>query len=160
MNIEIKELAINGVRFALLPVYKDPRGWLCETFRSDWLPAPPLPAMTYISLTLPGQTRGPHEHRTQTDIFVFFGSNPFLVYLWDNRPASPTYKKHLRLTAGEESPALLIVPPGVVHAYKNIGNLPGYVLNHPDRLYRGPGKKEPADEIRYEDDPGQPFPVD
>ena len=46
---------------------------------------------------------------------------------------------------------LLIVPPGVVHAYKNVGNEPGLVFNCPDRLYKGVGRKEPVDEIRHEE---------
>jgi len=164
LNITIQELEISGVLFALLPTHTDQRGWLCETFRPDWFARLPLtvpqPAMSYISATLPGQTRGPHEHRNQTDIFVFFGSTIFLVYLWDNRPASKTYKKHLRLSIGEEKPGLVIVPAGVVHAYKNIGTCPGFVLNQPDRLYRSWNKNEPPDEIRYEDDPASPFKTD
>jgi dTDP-4-dehydrorhamnose 3,5-epimerase len=52
---------------------------------------------------------------------------------------------------GENNPVFVIVPPGVVHAYQNIGAADAFVLNFPDRLYAGRGRKEPVDEIRYED---------
>ena len=52
--------------------------------------------------------------------------------------------------AGIDSPRALIVPPGVVHAYRNIGDMPGLVVNCPNRLYRGHGGKHRIDEIRHE----------
>ena len=36
----------------------------------------------------------------------------------------------------------------------------GRVFNAPTRLYRGEGRKELVDEIRYEDRPGSPFVLD
>ena len=38
---------------------------------------------------------------------------------------------------------MLIVPPGVVHAYQNVGEIPGLVCNFANRLYRGPGRSRP-----------------
>jgi dTDP-4-dehydrorhamnose 3,5-epimerase len=55
---------------------------------------------------------------------------------------------------------LVVVPPGVVHAYSNVGTGPGWVFNCPDRLYKGTGRKEPVDEIRHELDPQSPFKLD
>jgi dTDP-4-dehydrorhamnose 3,5-epimerase len=52
---------------------------------------------------------------------------------------------------GSDAPTLVIVPPGVVHAYRNVGDRDAFVLNFPDQLYAGWGKKEPVDEIRHED---------
>ena len=45
----------------------------------------------------------------------------------------------------------MTVPPGVVHAYRNVGSSDAFVLNFPDKLYAGWGKKEPVDEIRHEE---------
>ena len=59
--------------------------------------------------------------------------------------------------AGEENACTVVIPPGVVHAYRNVGESDAYVLNFPDALYAGDGKKEPIDEIRHEDDPDSPF---
>jgi dTDP-4-dehydrorhamnose 3,5-epimerase len=88
------------------------------------------------------------------------GPSSFQVWLWDARPGSPTHGNKQVEVVGEQRPMLLIVPPGVVHAYKNVGSEPGLVFNAPNRLYRGPGKKEPVDEIRHEDQPDSPYQLD
>ncbi|MBI5463910.1 MAG: dTDP-4-dehydrorhamnose 3,5-epimerase family protein [Ignavibacteriales bacterium] len=130
--------------------YSDSRGWLIETFRSDEIHSDLLPAMAYVSSTLPGVARGPHEHADQTDVFAFIGPSIFRIYLWDARKNSSTYRHRLRFEAGEGNPKLVVIPPGVVHAYKNIGAVDGLVLNFPNRLYAGKGKKDTVDEIRHE----------
>jgi dTDP-4-dehydrorhamnose 3,5-epimerase len=54
----------------------------------------------------------------------------------------------------------VIIPKGVVHAYRNIGASQGMVLNFPNRLYAGTGKKSPVDEIRHEVEANSPFRLD
>ena len=61
---------------------------------------------------------------------------------------------------GVDRPMALIIPPGVAHAYKNVGAETGVVFNCPNRLYKGPGRKEPVDEIRHEEDPKSRFRLD
>jgi dTDP-4-dehydrorhamnose 3,5-epimerase len=116
--------------------------------------------MAYLSMTRPGVVRGPHEHREQTDFFAFAGPSDFEVTLWDNRAGSPTFGWRETFVLGASRPATLIVPPGVVHAYRNVGKVEGWVLNFPNRLYKGPGRQEPVDEIRHEDDSGSRFKVE
>ncbi len=144
---------IEGVVVEEFRIFRDDRGWLSELFRSDSLPEGFMPEMGYISLTYPGVIRGPHEHREQTDYFCFMGH--FSLYLWDNRGTSPTYGNSMLIKNAEKM--IVIVPPGVVHAYRNTGDSDGLVLNFPDRLYRGPGKKDEVDEVRYEAMPESPF---
>ena len=62
---------IDGVVMRPLKVFNDSRGWLVELFRQDELMQEWWPVMTYVSQTLPGVTRGPHEHVDQTDGFAF-----------------------------------------------------------------------------------------
>jgi dTDP-4-dehydrorhamnose 3,5-epimerase len=137
--------------------WNDARGWLVELFRQDELAPEFLPQMSYISLTHPGVTRGPHEHIDQADYFCFFGPGNFRLDLWDNRPTSNTYHYHQTLIAGMDSPLSVLIPAGIVHAYTNISNEPGLVINCPNRLYKGPGRQEAVDEIRHEDDPATIF---
>jgi dTDP-4-dehydrorhamnose 3,5-epimerase len=151
---------IDGVIWRPLRKYHDPRGWLCELFRHDELPAEFHPVMAYISLTEPGVARGPHEHRDQADVFCFLGPGTFKVYLWDNRPASPTYRARQTVAAGADNPQLVVIPAGVAHAYKCVSAESGVVFNCPNRLYKGPGRKEPVDEVRHEDDAASPFHLD
>lgn len=151
---------IHDVTVRPLTKFLDERGWLSELFRLDELEGVMTPAMAYISMTAPGVARGPHEHVEQTDYFCFLGPSNFKVYLWDRRPDSPTFGARQVFYAGVDSPRMVIVPPGVVHAYKNVGIDNGLVFNAPDRLYAGEGKRSPVDEIRHEDLEGSPFCLD
>jgi dTDP-4-dehydrorhamnose 3,5-epimerase len=158
LNMKWTKGQIDGVIVKKLTKHHDQRGFLCETFRSDELPPGIEPVMSYASYTEAGIARGPHEHTEQTDIFAFLGPGTFLLKLWDNRPKSVTYGHYMELTAGRDNSLTVIIPPGIVHGYKNISSAEqGMVLNFPDRLYRGPGKKEAVDEIRHEDDADSPF---
>lgn len=146
-STEIENL-LPGVILTPLKRYEDARGWLTELFREDELPKGFSPQMGYISLTHPGVSRGPHEHRDQTDGFAFLYGT-FRLYLWENRPGRE--RVQCVFEAGEANPIFLVVPPGIVHAYQNIGEADAISLNFPDRLYAGWGRKEPVDEIRHED---------
>ena len=142
---------IDGVVIAPIKAFADHRGWLMEVYRKDELAEDLHPAMAYISQTEVGVVRGPHEHVDQTDYFVFLGPSDFEIYLWDARDDSPTRGHKLVQLCGQSSPCSVVVPPGVIHAYKNVGEIPGWVFNAPNRLYAGQGKREPVDEIRHED---------
>jgi len=149
--MEFKKGNIEGVYIERLIKHVDERGFLVETVRQDTLPEGVKFVMSYISYTEPGVSRGPHEHREQTDIFAFIGPGNFKIQLWDNRKGSFTNGNKMELYGGEDNPLLVIVPPGVVHGYKNISHIKrGMVINYPDRLYRGWGKIEEVDEIRHE----------
>ena len=151
---------IDGVVITPLKQHSDPRGWLGELFRSDETPAELMPAMAYVSMTYPGVTRGPHEHVDQTDTFGFVGPGTFRLKLWDARRDSPTYGYCLTVDAGAGNPAIAVVPPGVVHGYRNVSDENGLVLNFPNRLYAGRQRREPVDEIRHEDEPDGAFRMD
>ena len=151
---------ISDVIIRDLTKYQDNRGWLMELFRNDVVAEEYIPVMSYISQTEPGIARGPHEHRDQADLFCFMGPSTFRLYLWDARTSSPSFCRRMVFDAGEQKPQAVIVPAGIVHAYKNIGLKPGWVINLPNRLYAGTGRKETVDEIRYEDDTHSPFQLD
>jgi len=151
---------INEVIVRNLCKINDQRGWLTELFRHDELSAEFLPAMAYISSTLPGATRGPHEHLDQADLFCFLGPSNFKLRMWDTRTDSPTFRNVMTLVVGANDPKAVIVPRGVVHAYQNTGLVDGIVINCPNRLYMGEQRREPVDEIRHEDDGNTIFMMD
>lgn len=152
--------AIEGVVVYELRQHRDERGWLAELFRHDELAEEFYPAMAYISTTAPGLTRGPHEHREQADLFCFLGPSNFQLRMWDNRSGSETARHVMTLLVGEDNPQAVIIPKGIVHAYRNIGAVSGVVINCPNRLYMGAGKREAVDEIRHEDDPQTVYRMD
>ncbi len=148
---------VAGVALRPLRQHRDDRGWLAEVFRRDEPDGASPPAMAYVSVTRPGVVRGPHEHRQQADRFCFAGPGRFLLVLWDARPDSPTRGNVQVEEVGEERPVVVVVPPGVVHAYRCLGPGEGWVLNLPDHLYGGPGRAGEVDEIRHEDREDSPF---
>ena len=160
LPMEFKQGKIHDVVVKPLSKYLDERGWLAELYRADELEPGILPVMAYISMTQPGVARGPHEHVDQTDYFCFIGPSNFKVYLWDSRKDSPSYGTSQVVFAGIDLPMMMIVPPGVVHAYKNVGIDNGIVFNGPNRLYAGEGKRLPVDEIRHEEAADSPFRLD
>ncbi len=143
---------MEGLEIKELIIFEDQRGWLGEILRVDETNLKPL--MAYLSMTTPGTVRGPHEHKEQTDFFCFMGR--FRLYLWDNRKNSSEYLEK-KIIDTSDIPTIAVIPPGIVHAYKNIGDSNAYVINLPDRLYGGWGKTKPIDEIRYEDNLFSPF---
>ena len=150
--MEFKKGEIEGVVIEKLIKFSDERGFLVETFRIDNLKDNLQPVMSYVSYTRPWIARGPHEHLKQTDIFCFISPGNFRIKLWDNRKESKTYRCCMEIVGGKDNPIRVIVPPGVVHGYKNISQgVDGIVLNYPDKLYRGWARKEEVDEIRHED---------
>jgi dTDP-4-dehydrorhamnose 3,5-epimerase len=154
-------MSIIGVHWHPRKRHADKRGWLVELFRIDEIEGlMQSPVMAYVSETLPGIARGPHEHKFQTDYFCFFGPSDFKLYLWDNRLESPTYGSREIGIVGESNPMAIVVPYGVVHAYRNVGKVPGLVVNSLDQLYGGWDREEPVDEIRHEDDPTTRFILD
>ena len=152
--------ALAGVMIRQLRCFEDSRGWLTEFFRSDELDASLLPAMGYLSQTKPGVSRGPHEHLDQSDQFFFPGPGVFLLGLWDNRNKSPTNGKRMVIEVGGKHPCSVIIPPGVVHAYACVSDMPGQVINIPNRLYKGKDKADLIDEVRHEEDPTSPYVLD
>lgn len=151
---------INDVVIRELKKFTDDRGWLMELFRIDEIDPEFHPEMAYISMTRPGVTRGPHEHKYQADYFCFIGPSTFRLYLWDNRPDSSTYKEKYQIDVGENKPTTVIVPKGIVHAYKNIGTLDGAVFNAANKLYAGNNRDEEVDEIRHENDSESAFKIE
>jgi dTDP-4-dehydrorhamnose 3,5-epimerase len=156
MNTTIQH-EISGVSIVSLLFRNDCRGWLTELFRHDELDSHHHPVMAYISETKPGYGRGPHEHRDQTDLFIFLGPGNLKLCLWDARTDSPTYCNKIELTVGESYPCRVIVPPGVVHGYRNISQKNTLVLNMPNRLFAGKDRQEPVDEIRHENNQNSPY---
>jgi dTDP-4-dehydrorhamnose 3,5-epimerase len=152
--------AIDGLIQKPLKCFDDARGWLIELYRQDELLPADYPRMAYLSQTLPGAVRGPHEHREQTDCFAFLGPGDLKLYLWDTRADSPTSGNRQTLLVGQSNRQTVIIPPGVVHAYKNVSPVPALVFNGPNRLYAGEGRQQPVDEIRHEDRPDSPFVLD
>ncbi|HOD86669.1 MAG TPA: dTDP-4-dehydrorhamnose 3,5-epimerase family protein [bacterium] len=148
---------IKGVIIKEIKKFSDDRGWLMEIYRRD--ESDLAPAMSYVSLTLPGVIRGPHEHVYQSDFFVFIGPGRFRLHLWDRRADSSTKGEKMEIEVGEDNPCSVLVPPGVVHGYQCLSGVPALSINLPDKLYKGVLKQDEIDEIRWEQNPDSPYKI-
>jgi dTDP-4-dehydrorhamnose 3,5-epimerase len=91
---------IQGAVIRKLEKNSDERGFLAEIFRHDETDF--REAMGYVSLTNPGIVRGPHEHVSQSDCFVFLGPGSFELHLWDRRAGSVSEGEHFQAVVGQE----------------------------------------------------------
>lgn len=149
LSPESKDL-IAGVRIQPYTVWPDDRGYFFEIARlGHGLPAEFDKDSTQISaaLSYPGTIKAFHYHRHQTDCWVPM-SGMLQVALVDMRSGSPTFGVRNTLYVGGLRRWQLLVPPGIAHGYKVIGNEPAMLVYLTDRFYN------PRDEGRVPyDDP-------
>jgi dTDP-4-dehydrorhamnose 3,5-epimerase len=141
---------IEGVRVQAFDVWPDDRGYFLEVIRMrQGLAAhfPPETTQVSAALSYPGTIKAFHFHQHQTDLWVP-ASGMLQVALVDLRPDSPTFGVRNTLYVGSLKPWQLLIPPGVGHGYKVIGEGPGILVYVTNRLYN------PRDEGRIpHDDP-------
>ena len=141
---------IEGVRVQAFDVWPDDRGYFLEVVRMrQGLAAhfPPETTQVSAALSYPGTIKAFHFHQRQTDLWVP-ASGMLQVALVDLRPDSPTFGVRNTLYVGSLKPWQLLIPPGVGHGYKVIGEGPGILVYVTNRLYN------PRDEGRIpHDDP-------
>ena len=133
---ESKDL-ISGVRASAVPLWPDDRGYFMEVIRiGQGLPQgfPKESTQVSAALSYPGTIKAFHFHRHQTDCWLPV-QGMFQVALVDLRKDSPTFGARNTLYLGVLKPWQLIIPPGVAHGYKVIGEGPGMLVYVTDRFY-------------------------
>ena len=80
----------------------------------------------------PGVIKAFHLHTRQTDVWFVPPSDRMLVILLDVRDRSATEGVRQRLVLGHGSSRLLVIPPGVAHGVRNIGESPGRIIYFTD----------------------------
>ena len=128
---------IDGVIVKKPTVHSDDRGYLMEVLRDDE-PVFHEVRQTTFTVAYPGVIKAFHWHKRQWDVWFFhFGSAQ--VVLYDMRKDSPTRGETQVLYAGERSPLVIAIPPGVAHGYRVLGTQPAGLLYHTTEHY------DPAD---------------
>lgn len=140
---------IEGVRVLPFDLWPDDRGYFLEVIRMrQGLAREFVPETTQVSaaLSYPGTIKAFHFHKYQTDLWVP-SQGMFQVALVDLRPESPTYGVKNTLYVGALRPWQVLIPPGVGHGYKVIGEHAAMLVYVTNRLY------DPKDEgrIPYDD---------
>lgn len=140
---------IDGVQVEPYPVHPDDRGYFMELARLGKGAVGGFdPATTQISaaLSYAGTIKAFHYHLQQTDYWAVV-AGMFQVALVDLREESPTFGRRNTMYVGTLRPWRVVVPPGVGHGYKVIGQDPGCLVYVTNRHY------DPSDEgrIAYND---------
>ena len=139
---------IKGVKYKPLQVFADDRGILMEVLRDDETLMEQFGQTTY-TMSYPGVIKAFHWHRKQDDLW-FVASGMAQVVLYDQRADSPTKGKTEVYYMGEHRFGLLLIPKGVVHGYRVLGEKPVGLLYHTTRSY---DPKDPDEERIPHDDP-------
>jgi dTDP-4-dehydrorhamnose 3,5-epimerase len=135
---------IEGVRVNPVSVWPDDRGYFLEVARLGTDLTRDFPAeSTQISaaLSYPGTIKAFHFHKHQTDCWLPV-QGMFQVALVDLRRSSRTWGVRNTMYAGVLRPWQILIPPGVAHGYKVIGEDAAMLVYLTDRFY------DPQDEGR------------
>jgi dTDP-4-dehydrorhamnose 3,5-epimerase-like enzyme len=105
---------IPGLTIRPLVAHVDDRGAVTEIFRSSWGMAS-IRQWTVLTLAS-GVVRGPSVHRRHADAVVAVAGE-LQIGLRDLREGSPAFRTPHRLTLSGSEPVLVLIPPGVMHAF-------------------------------------------
>ena len=139
---------IDGVVLRPYDIWPDDRGYFLEVARmGQGLAAGFPPESTQVSsaLNYPGIIKAFHYHLHQTDLWVP-AAGMLQITLVDLRPESKTFGRKNTIYAGALKPWQVLIPPGVGHGYKVIGEQPAVLVYVTNRLYN------PKDEGRIPHD--------
>jgi len=128
---------IAGVRVQPFPVYPDDRGYFLEVQRiGHGLAAgfPPERSQVSAAMNYRGTIKAFHFHLHQTDCWTPV-SGLFQVVLADLRAGSSTFGLRNTLYVGAMRPWQVLIPPGVAHGYKIIGNQDALLVYMTDQFY-------------------------
>ena len=109
-DVKIKQLKINA----------DDRGFLTELLKEGEEIFKEIKQSNYTE-SYPGIIKAFHWHKKQWDVW-FAVKGMAQVVLYDLRKDSPTYKETNVFYLGEDNRLVLLIPPGVAHGYRVLGN--------------------------------------
>jgi dTDP-4-dehydrorhamnose 3,5-epimerase len=124
---------IEGVKIRKLRLIPDERGYLMEMLRTDWDEYEKF-GQVYVTAVYPGVVKGWHYHKIQSDHFICVQGMAKVV-LYDSREGSSTKGEINEYFIGSLNPAMLKIPPGVMHGFKGISQETTLIVNVPTELY-------------------------
>ncbi len=125
---------IDGVSVRAISNVLSDNGCLTEIYRRDWLLDDQPVEQVFQKLLCAGGVSAWHAHRVTTDR-LFIGAGRAKVVLFDGRMDSPSHGVVAEYRLGSERPALIVLPPGVWHGVKALGDQPALIINIVDRAY-------------------------
>lgn len=133
---------IEGVVVQEIVSNEDSRGYLREIIRCDDKLLKKF-GQVMISKVNPGVIKAFHWHKLQDDLW-YLVSGRLQVVLYDRRRKSKTYGITKVVVVGEDNPQRILIPKGVAHGYRVLGDSPAVLLY----VVTQPYNKDSPDEMR------------
>lgn len=140
--------SIEGVSVKQLVRHPDDRGFFEEILRDDDALLRRF-GQASLSMSYPGVIKAFHYHERQDDLW-FFPVGMAQVVLHDLRQGSPSQGVTQVLYAGEDNPLLIVIPVGVAHGYRVLGQKPAMIVYFTTESYRA---SDPDEKRMAWDDP-------
>lgn len=140
-------MVIEGVVFKKLIKHCDDRGTFIEILRDDDNLLEQF-GQASASMSYPGVIKAFHYHKLQDDIWYFPMGNAQVV-LHDMRKEALSYQETAVYYMGEENPSILLIPKGVAHGYRVLGQQPATIVYFTTRSYQADAPDEYR--IAYDD---------
>ena len=118
---------IEGVKTKQIQRYCDDRGFFAELVRDDESTLLSKFGQASWSMSYPGVIKAFHYHEKQDDVW-FFPSGHAQVVLFDLRKDSSSYGVTDVFYMGESNQFLLLIPKGVAHGYRVLGEHPATII--------------------------------
>ena len=126
---------IDGVQYRLARPVSHHHGHLTEAFRMDWGLADVPVVQVNVTVTFPGRIRAWGLHRFTVDR-LFAATGSLCIVCYDGRRSSATFGCVNEFMLGERNQGLVVIPPGVYHGWKNIGDDEATIISMPSQLYQ------------------------
>jgi dTDP-4-dehydrorhamnose 3,5-epimerase len=140
---ELRVDLIDGVRYRFARPVSHEHGHLTEVYRTTWNLTEKPVVQINATTTFPGRVRAWGLHlRTEDRLFVHSGA--IKIALYDARENSPTYGRVNELFFSDRTQGLVLIPCGLYHGWKNVGDTEAVIISMPSELYEhdGPDRYE------------------
>ena len=108
--------------------HEDARGYLEEVFKPFMLPKEHQEfGQCFLTTAKPGVVKGNHWHKQKYELF-YIVKGIATVYFKDLAT-----QEVVEINLSDEDPKVLVIPPGPLHAIKNIGDTDFYLMIYTDK---------------------------
>ena len=121
---------LDRVQVRRLHPHRDSRGGLLKILMRQHLPTEKREfGEIYISWAEPGEIKANHYHEQTTEWFCLLQGRARLALV------DPSSGERQELDLRADEPVVVTVPPGVAHAFQNMGDTAAHLLAYADRPY-------------------------
>lgn len=126
-------------RIQIIPrrLLRDERGWFLKVITGKEEHLPQYTGEVYLTMAVPGQSKGGHFHRLANEWFTVIEGNSML------KLEDVDTHERMEIPLGFEDALTVMVPSNVAHVFVNMGSSNSIVLAYTDQLY------DPVDTIAY-----------